>query len=90
MRDRLLGVYDRLLSAYGRQHWWPAETPFEVIVGAILTQSAAWANVERALANLKRAGALHPESSFERPVEACALPPAPIEELEDVQTRDER
>ena len=59
--DRLLNIYERLLSAYGRQHWWPAETPFEVIVGAILTQSAAWANVERALANLKRAGALSPD-----------------------------
>lgn len=61
MRDRLLKVYDRLLSAYGRQRWWPAETPFEVIVGAILTQSAAWANVEKAIANLRRAGALSPE-----------------------------
>ncbi|HSP55698.1 MAG TPA: endonuclease [Dehalococcoidia bacterium] len=54
-------VYERLLVAYGPQHWWPGETAFEVIVGAILTQSAAWTNVEKALANLKAAGALSPQ-----------------------------
>lgn len=60
-RERLLDAYGRLYSAYGPQHWWPAETSFEVIVGAVLTQSAAWTNVEKALANLKAAGALSPE-----------------------------
>jgi len=54
-------IYDRLLKEYGPQHWWPAEEPFEVIAGAILTQSAAWTNVEKALANLKAAGKLSPE-----------------------------
>jgi endonuclease-3 related protein len=58
---RLLDIYRRLYDAYGPQHWWPGESPFEVIVGAILTQSAAWANVEKAIANLKEAGALSPE-----------------------------
>ncbi len=58
--DRLLEVYRRLYGAYGPQRWWPGETPFEVIVGAILTQSAAWANVEKAIANLKAADALSP------------------------------
>jgi endonuclease-3 related protein len=48
-------VVDTLLAAYGPQRWWPAETPFEVCVGAILTQNTAWANVERAIANLKSA-----------------------------------
>src|SRR3989304_4065514 len=57
----LLQVYRLLQQAYGPQRWWPAETPFEVIVGAVLTQSAAWTNVEKALANLKAAGALSPE-----------------------------
>ena len=56
----LTEVYRRLLAAYGPQHWWPGETAFEVIVGAILTQSAAWTNVEKALANLKAAGVLTP------------------------------
>lgn len=57
-RTALLEVYDRLYRRYGPQHWWPGETPFEVIIGAILTQSAAWANVEKAIASLKSAGAL--------------------------------
>lgn len=56
----LLAIYRRLFAAYGPQHWWPAEGPFEVMVGAILTQSAAWRNVEKAIANLKAAGVLTP------------------------------
>ena len=48
------------MAHYGPQHWWPAQEPFEVIVGAILTQSAAWGNVEKAIANLKAANALSP------------------------------
>lgn len=51
-------VHDRLLAAFGPQHWWPGETPFEVMVGAVLTQNTAWTNVERAIANLKAAQAL--------------------------------
>lgn len=54
----LRAFYDAMLSAYGPQHWWPAQTREEVIVGAILTQNTAWRNVERAIDNLKRAGAL--------------------------------
>ncbi|HAS05010.1 MAG TPA: endonuclease [Dehalococcoidia bacterium] len=53
-------IYDRLLDAYGPQHWWPAQTPFEVMIGAVLTQSAAWTNVEKAITNLKKAQALSP------------------------------
>ncbi|HEX8979424.1 MAG TPA: endonuclease III domain-containing protein [Parasulfuritortus sp.] len=51
--------YERLSAHYGAQHWWPGETPFEVMVGAILTQNTAWSNVEKAIANLKSAGVLH-------------------------------
>jgi endonuclease-3 related protein len=58
----LLNIYRRLLAHYGPQHWWPAEEPFEVIVGAILTQSAAWGNVEKAIANLRSANALSPKA----------------------------
>ena len=58
----LQDIYHRLTRCYGPQHWWPAEEPFEVMVGAILTQSAAWTNVEKAIANLKAAGALSPEA----------------------------
>jgi endonuclease III related protein len=60
--SQLMTIYKRLLVFYGPQHWWPAETPFEVIVGAILTQSAAWSNVEKAIINLKKADALTPET----------------------------
>ena len=49
-------VYDRLLDSYGPQGWWPAESPFEVIVGAILTQSTSWVNVEKALASMRDRG----------------------------------
>jgi endonuclease-3 related protein len=56
----LQDTYRRLLERYGPQHWWPAREPFEVITGAILTQSTAWTNVEKAIANLKAAGKLSP------------------------------
>jgi endonuclease-3 related protein len=53
---------DALLAAWGPQRWWPAETPFEVCVGAILTQNTNWKNVEKAVANLKAAGAMSCEA----------------------------
>ncbi|MGH8245654.1 MAG: endonuclease III domain-containing protein [Gammaproteobacteria bacterium] len=46
-------IYRRLFGAYGAQNWWPGDTPFEVMVGAVLTQNTAWTNVERAIGNLK-------------------------------------
>jgi endonuclease III related protein len=55
---RLRRMHDELAKAYGPQHWWPAETPFEVVLGAYLTQNTAWKAVERSLANLRSAGAL--------------------------------
>ena len=58
----LQNIYRQLLDHYGPQHWWPAQEPFEVIIGAILTQSAAWLNVEKAIANLKAAKALSPKA----------------------------
>lgn len=57
----LLEVCDRLLAAFGPQHWWPGDTPLEVCVGAVLTQNTAWVNVEKAIANLKGAGLLDGE-----------------------------
>ena len=65
-------VYRRLLDAYGPQHWWPAEGRFEVMVGAILTQSAAWSNVEKAIGRLKAASKLSPSAIRETPVEELA------------------
>ena len=56
--QRLRRMHDQLAETYGPQHWWPAETPFEMILGAYLTQNTAWKAVERSLANLRAAGAL--------------------------------
>lgn len=56
--QRLRWMHDRLVAAYGPQHWWPAQTPFEVVLGAYLTQNTAWKAVERSLANLGSKGAL--------------------------------
>jgi len=58
MAHTLQSIYKKLFEHWGPQHWWPAETPFEVMVGAVLTQNAAWSNVERAIANLRAAGCL--------------------------------
>ena len=69
MRPRLLAIYERLLARYGPQHWWPGRTPFEVVVGAILTQSTAWANVARAISNLEAAVALSPGTLQALPLE---------------------
>lgn len=60
--DILHTAYDALFAAFGPQHWWPGDTPFEVVVGAILTQNTAWSNVERAIANLKRERVLSPRA----------------------------
>jgi endonuclease-3 related protein len=69
INQKLLEIYHRLFAHYGPQHWWPAETPFEVIVGAILTQSTAWSNVEKAIANLRTAKALSPPALDSLPID---------------------
>jgi endonuclease-3 related protein len=60
--------YSALFSAFGPQHWWPGETQFEVIVGAILTQNTSWTNVERAIANLRAARLLSPAAIITTPL----------------------
>jgi endonuclease-3 related protein len=62
--ETLSEIYRLLYDAFGPQHWWPGETPFEIITGAILTQNTNWSNVEKAIANLKSAGQLTPEALF--------------------------
>jgi len=61
-------MHDLLLDAYGPQQWWPAKTPFEVILGAYLTQNTSWKAVERSLENLRSAGALSLEGLRATPV----------------------
>lgn len=68
LNQQLTEIYRLLLASYGPQHWWPADTVFEVIVGAILTQSAAWENVEKAISNLKQARAMRPASLRKLPL----------------------
>jgi endonuclease-3 related protein len=70
--QKLITVYEQLLACYGPQHWWPGDTPFEIMVGAILTQSAAWGNVEKAIGNLKAAGKLSAAALREIPFDDLA------------------
>lgn len=73
-RTALRRAYRLMHRHFGHQHWWPGETPFEVCVGAVLTQNTNWGNVERALTNLKAAGVLEPEK-------LSALPEAKLAQL---------
>ena len=68
----LIEIYQKLLEAFGRQGWWPAENDFEMCVGAILTQSTAWVNVEKAISNLKMAGKLEPRAIIDTGEEELA------------------
>ncbi len=67
-----MAVFQTMLKTYGSQGWWPGETAFEVMVGAILTQNTAWPNVEKAISNLKRAGVFSAVSLLDMPHEALA------------------
>ena len=62
VKRRLLRLYDRLIRRFGPQDWWPARSRFQVVVGAILTQNAAWRNVERAVARLRAAAQLRADA----------------------------
>jgi endonuclease-3 related protein len=68
----IIDIYRCLLACFGQQHWWPGDTPFEVMVGAILTQSASWHNVELAIENLKQAGSLSPRALRQIPAAELA------------------
>jgi endonuclease III related protein len=61
MKDILIKIYRTLYQTYGPRHWWPGETSFEVMVGAILTQNTSWRNVEKAIQKLKGKRVLNPE-----------------------------
>jgi endonuclease-3 related protein len=82
----LRAMYERLAEAYGPQHWWPAETPLEVMVGAYLTQNTSWKGVERSLENLRKHGLLRhgprgAASDADMVEDAAALLAYPEEEL---------
>lgn len=69
---KLPEIYQRLLHAFGPQHWWPGDSPFEIAVGAILTQNTNWSNVEKAIHNLKKQNALAVKSIHDMPVQKLA------------------
>jgi endonuclease-3 related protein len=72
IEEKLLNIYHCLLDHYGPQRWWPAEGPFEMMVGAVLTQSTTWTSVQKAIANLKTAGVLSPEALRQLPLSELA------------------
>jgi len=67
--QKLMEIFNLLYDAFGPRHWWPGDSPFEVIVGAILTQNTTWKNVEKAINNLKRANLLEPKALYRLPYE---------------------
>lgn len=71
-KKALLKIFDTLFEAFGSQHWWPADTPFEIMVGAVLTQNTAWANVNKAIENLKRSNCLTPKKILSLPLDQLA------------------
>jgi endonuclease-3 related protein len=70
--EDFLTVQRLLLKRYGPQHWWPGETPFEVMVGAVLTQNTSWRNVTRAIANLRARDLMEPAALYAVPNEELA------------------
>jgi endonuclease-3 related protein len=88
--ERLQEIFDLLFAAYGPRHWWPAETPFEVCVGAILTQNTNWGNVEKAIVNLKRDELLSPEALRDVPPAqlAEAIRPAGYYNVKSMRLKD--
>jgi endonuclease-3 related protein len=74
MPSKIHQVYHHLLKTLGPQHWWPGDTPFEIIVGAVLTQNTNWQNVVKAIRNLREADLLDPHALYN-------VPPEELEEL---------
>jgi endonuclease-3 related protein len=70
--NSLLKIYELLYDRYGPQYWWPGESRFEIIIGAILTQNTNWQNVEKAISNLKSANLLSPQKLQKLQVEKLA------------------
>lgn len=78
LEQKLTTIFNSLFGKYGSQHWWPAESPFEVILGAILTQATTWQNVEKTIINLKYSDLLNatalrtiPEKALARLLYSC-------------------
>ncbi len=70
--NKIIEIYHKLYHAFGPQHWWPGDSPFEIAVGAILTQNTNWVNVEKAVENLKRKMVFNAKSIHELKTEKLA------------------
>ena len=70
--NKIIEIYHKLYHAFGPQHWWPGDSPFEIAIGAILTQNTNWVNVEKAVENLKRKMVLNAKSIHELKTEKLA------------------
>lgn len=67
MKNKIIEIYDILYNRYGPQHWWPGDTPWEICVGAVLTQNTNWGNVEKAISRLKKINCLSPRKIISMP-----------------------
>jgi endonuclease III related protein len=67
-----MDAYERMLAKFGPQHWWPGDSPFEIMVGAVLVQNTSWRNVEHAINNLRNAGVMETHSLYQVPAEELA------------------
>jgi endonuclease-3 related protein len=74
MSTKLMEAYERMLAKFGPQHWWPGDSPFEIMVGAVLVQNTSWRNVEHAINNLRDADVMEPHALYK-------VPPAELAEL---------
>lgn len=90
LRDTLVPLYDAMAAHFGPCRWWPGETPFEIAVGAVLTQNTAWRNVEKALARLKAGGPLTPARLLAMPTPALeeAIRPSGFYRLKAARLRN--
>jgi len=85
MKARLLKIYNNLLDTYGHQSWWPGDSTWEICVGAVLTQNTNWANVEKAIINLKHGGLIATGTEQARHVDFPAkFRETPISEIEEM------
>ena len=70
--NKIRDIYDILFKTFGHQHWWPGDTQFEIILGAILTQNTSWQNVEKAIRNIKNAGLMAAAKIYALPEDCLA------------------
>lgn len=85
MKQQLLKIYNNLLNVYGHQNWWPGDSPWEICVGAVLTQNTNWSNVEKAIVNLKAGGLVATSANNEqKEFFPAKFAKTPIPELEEM------